>query len=383
MRSREPVTTEKFSSIIGDIYDAALNAAEWPRVLPRIAEFVGGQGVCIGVKQSSGTKSDIYFNAGLPTQDFIASYVGTYGVYDPCTTAQLMAKPGQVLSTSDSMEYGDFLDSRLYREWILPQTLVDSAVAILDRSETSIALAAVYRHATDGVLDDQARARMHMLVPHLRRAVSWISLIESTTTLAASLAQTLDGLNTSVFLVDGDCRVCHSNESARSLLRKGGVFWATDGRLVASGNVARAALADVCAAASSPSRASSAKGRSIAFASEAGGRQVIHVLPLSQQSQKRIGCDAVSTAAIFVQTDAPFSPSAHQVLAETYKLTASELRVLLAVAEGGSVADIADTLGLGQSTVRTHLHRIFAKTATSRQSDLVRLAAKYASPFLK
>jgi len=383
MRRPDPVTVEKFSSIVADIYDAALDTAEWPRVLPRIAEFVGGHGVCIGVKQSSGTKSDIYFNAGLPTQDFIASYIATYSACDPFTTAHLLAKAGQIFGSLDSMEHNDFLDSRMYREWIRPQDLVDSAVAILDRSETSIALAVVYRHATDGMLDDQARARMHMLVPHLRRAVSLTQLIESKTAHAASLAQTLDGLNTSVFLVDRDCRVCHANESARSMLRKGSVFWAADGRLVANGRAASAALADACAAGPSPTRAPHAKSRSIGLPSEAGARQVMHVLPLSLQSQKWIGCDAGSTAAIFVQADAPLSPSAHQVLAETYKLTASELRILLAIVEGGSVADIADTLGLGQSTVRTHLHRLFAKTAASRQSDLVRLVAKYASPLAK
>jgi DNA-binding CsgD family transcriptional regulator len=70
-----------------------------------------------------------------------------------------------------------------------------------------------------------------------------------------------------------------------------------------------------------------------------------------------------------------------EVLAQEFGLTAAELRVLVALIEvGGRVSEIAPVLALAGSTVRTHLRRLFEKTGTTRQADLVRIVAGYASP---
>ena len=51
----------------------------------------------------------------------------------------------------------------------------------------------------------------------------------------------------------------------------------------------------------------------------------------------------------------------------------SELRVLLTLAQGLGGKEAADMLGVSEPTVRTHLQHIFAKTGTSRQTELLRL----------
>ena len=55
-------------------------------------------------------------------------------------------------------------------------------------------------------------------------------------------------------------------------------------------------------------------------------------------------------------------------------------RVLLAVVENGNVPQTAQDLDVAQSTVKTHLARIFTKTDTRRQSELVKPVAAFASP---
>ena len=42
--------------------------------------------------------------------------------------------------------------------------------------------------------------------------------------------------------------------------------------------------------------------------------------------------------------------------------------------------ETADALGVAEPTVKTHLHRLFGKTGTGRQADLVKLVAGYANP---
>lgn len=60
-------------------------------------------------------------------------------------------------------------------------------------------------------------------------------------------------------------------------------------------------------------------------------------------------------------------------VAQLYRLTSAERRVLSAVVETGGVRSVADALGISQATVKTHLQNIFGKTGARRQIDLVRL----------
>jgi DNA-binding NarL/FixJ family response regulator len=65
-----------------------------------------------------------------------------------------------------------------------------------------------------------------------------------------------------------------------------------------------------------------------------------------------------------------YTPSPPEAIAKTYKLTAMELRVLLAIVEVGGVPEVAEALGIAETTVRTHLRQPYQKTGVDRQADL-------------
>src|SRR5882762_3065929 len=62
-----------------------------------------------------------------------------------------------------------------------------------------------------------------------------------------------------------------------------------------------------------------------------------------------------------------------EAFSRKFNITAAELRVLLAIVNVGGVAEVAEILGIGEGTVRTHLHHLFEKTGARRQVDLVKL----------
>jgi len=65
-------------------------------------------------------------------------------------------------------------------------------------------------------------------------------------------------------------------------------------------------------------------------------------------------------------------PSA-DLLRKLFGLTIAEADVARLVADGHGLTPIADKLALSMATVKTHLQRVFAKTDTHRQAELVRL----------
>lgn len=60
-------------------------------------------------------------------------------------------------------------------------------------------------------------------------------------------------------------------------------------------------------------------------------------------------------------------------LRSEYGLTPSEVKVVLHLVDGGTVASCAAGLGVAESTVRSHLKSAFAKTGVKRQAQLAAL----------
>jgi DNA-binding CsgD family transcriptional regulator len=75
-------------------------------------------------------------------------------------------------------------------------------------------------------------------------------------------------------------------------------------------------------------------------------------------------------------------PSTPEIIADIYRLTRTELRVLLAIVSVGGVPRVAQALGIAESTVKTHLGNLFEKTGATCQADLVRLVARFSYPFI-
>jgi DNA-binding CsgD family transcriptional regulator len=60
-------------------------------------------------------------------------------------------------------------------------------------------------------------------------------------------------------------------------------------------------------------------------------------------------------------------------LKDDHGLTPSEVRVALHLIDGGTVASCAEAMEVAESTVRSHLKQVFAKTGVTRQAQLPNL----------
>ena len=107
-----------------------------------------------------------------------------------------------------------------------------------------------------------------------------------------------------------------------------------------------------------------------AAASSEGGRLAATVLPLDGGTRNPAG-HMGGLCAVFVHEPADTTPQSGEIIGKLFKLTGAELRVLLGLVGGATPAQIAERYGISIATVKTHLARLFEKTGTSRQSELV------------
>ncbi|MFL4967812.1 MAG: helix-turn-helix transcriptional regulator [Xanthobacteraceae bacterium] len=372
---------QQVSSLIGEIYDAALDPDLWPGVLEKGCRFVGGVASNLYSEDSAAKTGNIHYTWGVD-RHYGRLYYDKYIKFNPFTTAQLFFDIEQIISVGDIMPYEEFRETLFYKEWAQPQGWVDAASAVLDKSATSYAAVSVIRHEGDGLVDDETRWRMSLLVPHVRRAVLIGKVIELHKAEASTLADTLDGLTAGMFLVDKTGRIVHANESGHVMIGDARFVRAAGGRLVATDGRANQSLQDIFAAAECGDDAVGVKGISVPLPARAGQEHVAHVLPLTAGMRRRAGASYAAVAAVFVRKATLDVPSPLETVAKRHRLTPSELRVLLAIVEIGGVPEVANALGISETTVKTHLRHLFEKTSTTRQADLVKLVARFANPLV-
>jgi DNA-binding CsgD family transcriptional regulator/PAS domain-containing protein len=368
---------ERLSQLIGDIHDAALDPGLWRAVLEKMARFAGGSAAGLLSKDSVSKIGNAHYHFGVEDR-YIRLYRETYWKFDPLAPL-LFFDVGEVTGRLDYLADEEFLESRFHKEWAEPQGWIDSANAVLQKSVTSCAILSVMRNREEGTVDDEMRRRMRLVVPHVRRAVLIGKAIELKIAEATSLADTLDGIGAGMFLINAAGRIVHANAAGHAILATGHVLRAAGGYLVAADAEADRTLRDAFATARGGDAALGTKGIALPLPGQDGKHYVAHVLSLGCGARRRAGATYMAAAALFVHKAAFDTPSPPEIIAKTYRLTPSELRVLLAVVEVGGVPDVAEALGVAETTVRFHLRQLFEKTSTCRQADLVKLVAGFAN----
>jgi DNA-binding CsgD family transcriptional regulator len=363
--------TRKLPDLIEEIYDAALEPALWNDVVVSINEYVGGQACGIFSKDSANQSGLTHYYCGADPH-YIQLYAETHSRFDPLSA---LPPPGQVVSIPDLVDYDEYRQGRFYQEWLRPQGCVDAANVVLEQSgPNSAVLLTVLSGAR--MIDDERRRRIAQIVPHLRRALLINKTIDLKQSEAATFAETLNGLSAGLFLVDAGCRIVHANAAGDEMLRVGDFLRAVNGQLVARDVGSNRALRKVFA---DHVDALGVKGTALPLTAHDGERYLMHVLPLTSAARSLTGMAYKAVAALFVRK-AELETPCGELVARMFELTPAELRVLLAIVEVGGVPETAAALGVAETTVKTHLHRVFAKTETRRQADLVKLAAGFSSP---
>ncbi|UPK33041.1 helix-turn-helix transcriptional regulator [Bradyrhizobium sp. 186] len=188
------------------------------------------------------------------------------------------------------------------------------------------------------------------------------------------------GLDTGLYLVDADGRLVHANTAGQAILDARDILHEIRGHLAACDPTVNKTLRHVFAAAGHGDTALGASGIAVPMIGSDGQRHVAHALPLTSGTRRRAGVAYSAVAALFVRKVALTIPPCSEVIGKAFKLTPTELRVLLAIVELGGVPEVAAALGVADSTIRTHVSRLFEKTGTARQADFVKLVAGYATP---
>lgn len=183
----------------------------------------------------------------------------------------------------------------------------------------------------------------------------------------------LDAMSEGVMLVDGAARLCFANAAAERILERGDGIIVHRGKLCAQRNGQTEALRDLVACACGVGEnPSPGIGGEIAIGRPSGRRDLlVSITPIGRTGKS---ASASQFAATITITDPEDRPAPRQAILETlFGLTPAEARLAAEMATGDSLERVAARLDLTRESARTTLKRVYSKTDTHRQAELVRL----------
>lgn len=373
---------EVLSSIIGDIYDCALQPEGWIGALVRINRAMDAA----------------YTSISLANSEFAMPRMAGHSPWDPVKLKVLAEEygvegvPGLLevaygdvdtpRSTLHQMPQAAFYATPFYRNWAAPQGLRDACVMKFVHTADRVGMVASVTSAQRDMVTANERQFMALLSPHLRRAAMIGDLLNHQRVETSVFRHALDQLSAPVILVDAQCKILYANASAHSMLESGQLVRANGGVFSPTNPLMRAALADAVLRAAGQAGDLGSRGMGIPVAGmayqAAGAAAVAYLLPLKHSAIRSAFSPAV--AAIFIATALSHHAPPAGVLACVFDLTPSEARVMQMVGVGCSTAATAAELGVSETTVKTHLAKVYSKTGVTRQAQLVQLVSSLSSP---
>lgn len=362
------VEIDDFSRVVQSIYTAVVQPTAWTVAMDEIKSAIGSR---LSAIVTTGTELNEIGARSAGDATDIDAYNAHYGRLDPIVGVLERMEAGVVLAQQqivdrDLWERGEFCN-----DWARPNEYGDGVFAVLNRGDGTTSWLVTAATSTRGPFGTPERvALLQALVPHLQQAIKTQQRLVDLYRRYGDLVTAIDALPDGIAILGSGGRVTHLNPVAEAIVAS------RDGLCVRSGHltsaVARAdrVLGRVVQRANRD-ESTVATGGCVAVSRPSGRRPyLIRVIPLS--SGDSVGL--VSPTALVVIVDPEHEPRPDlEVVRALYGLTKTEAAVAVRVLDGTGVGPIADELYLSVPTVRTHLQRVFQKTNTHRQAELVRL----------
>jgi DNA-binding CsgD family transcriptional regulator len=356
--------TEKLLDLI---YDAAAENDLWRNVLTAIADLTHSQGGVLFGQSMTARKIYFDFNGRLD-EDCNRAYQERH-MQNPWSVGMENKPVGRFVLSDDVIELSALRSTLFYDEVLRPQNVAHNGMMALAAREDFRAAFNICRSTRQGPFERDEQRLLEWLSPHLRRSVALGFRIDSYLAMQHAAFNVLELLADGVIVLDRRARVLFANEAARG--------FEADGLLH---------LRQVLATWSQPhsqrltelvrSALQGAPGGTMSLPRRADGRLLtLLVSSIRSKDIGRLADASIKDAAVLLFVINPANRRSIPLLQimNAYGLTQAEARVALAASSGNTVLETARLLKLSPNTIKTHLRRVFAKTATGRQAELAGL----------
>ena len=285
-------------------------------------------------------------------------------------------RTADVLVGHEMVPEEELVRHRFFREFLEPKGLIDLLATVLEVDTAELTTVDLLRGRKPGPYTDDESQLMRRLAPHLCNAYRVGRRFATLRAGRALLTEIIDRIQTAVLAVDRNLHVTETNRAAKALLTTGDGLRINRGTLEVDDCVGRDKLREAVGSLTATDRGEGASpGGTFPIGRPSLAKPyTVTAVPIrsfvSNRSARRSCC------LLFIDDpDQDEVPQAERI-PTLWGLTPAEARVASMLATGMSPREISERLEISFNTVRCHVSRIYLKTDTSRQAELVCLLTR-------
>ncbi len=371
----------ELDSIIGGVYDAALEPQVWASLGPRLAALFDAASFLVYVQRPHAPLAEL-FETNWPSQA-LADYAAHYFAVD-CWRTEGFRQPQMNPVIGDRVvPEQDFVKSEVYADLARPMGLHHMLGEWALHGDGALCSVALHRSKQRGVFDEADARLLGRLFPHFLRSIKLRQNLQAAHSRAAIGDAALDGVTTGVVVTGADGRVLLANRTAEAIAGRHDGFMLQachPDRAVAAARAQDTQRLRALIASAASHLASTGAGGALHLPSTSGKRgYAVTVTPLPR-ALRGLNRDHTPLALLLIADlqcqPVPFD----QQLVAIFGLTQAEARLVAALARGESRSDYAARACISQNTIKTQLASAFTKLGVRRESELVRMALALPGP---
>lgn len=358
-------------SLVESIYEAATGASGWSDFLTALATALDSGFPSVYFADTSSRKSDVAVSLGME-EKMLRAYRDYYHERNVWLKgARALLQPGVVRPSHLLCPRRTFLRSEWYGDFCRPMHWTQGLGATILQTGTITSNIGVFADNRRRAYDNEDVALLKALMPHLQRGFRMHMHLVATRAREQALGAVLHAVSTPVMLVTDQGQIVFLNSAAEALVNT------SDGLAIELGKLRtqlarEGRLLDLLiggAAQTSAKRGRNSGG--VLKVTRPSGREPLQVLVSPLATREDWILRQPSVAAVFV-TDPQRVALPEVSVPMTRGLTPTEAKVAAALARGVSGKQICRELGISYNTLKTHARKVYAKTGTRRQTELVR-----------
>ncbi len=367
-----PVTKEKrLFKIIGGLYSSPDCNDALSAVLEDTAKLLNAGSAALTYLPTGASNHEVPLSYGLDN-DFVRKYVEKYGDISPFREKINSLAEDQKFARIDHLDDQSFEKTDIYQNFFKEYDIFNYEYHALMRSDGLMAGFSITLPKRKRVFSKSDREALDALLPHLKRALSLRLLGLSKSNGHDDLFEAINTMARAVLVVDQNGHVLSANtRAARIVNADDGISVDQNGCLRAATLESSKRLNAILDGSNSPKTNGNFAFGGVCLLKRPSGRRPLQLLASPLSEKPGFGRDRLTL--VFISDPEEPVNVRESILRELFELTPAEAAVASRLATGESVEQICEGLSITANTCRTHLKRIYAKTETSRQGELVNL----------